>query len=113
MVKIEEIIHDDHIHTLYIGQNAQENWDIIGNSHQNDIWFHAEGVPSCHVVLEVGNCKLIDKSIFKKCAITCKEHTNKLLSIKKLKIIYTNIKNVKKSTIIGSVTTTNTKNIII
>jgi hypothetical protein len=37
--KIGEII-------LYkIGTNAQENWDLIDESDENDLWFHVDGLP--------------------------------------------------------------------
>ena len=47
--KIGEII-------LYkIGTNAQENWDLIDESGEDDLWFHVNGLPSCHVVTSLPN----------------------------------------------------------
>ena len=40
-----------------IGESAQENWDIIKESNQNDLWFHIDKLPSCHVVLSTKNKK--------------------------------------------------------
>ena len=36
---------------IIVGSSSQENWDIIDDSCQNDIWFHLENLPSCHVIL--------------------------------------------------------------
>jgi predicted ribosome quality control (RQC) complex YloA/Tae2 family protein len=47
--KIGEII-------LYkIGTNAQENWDLIDESSEGDLWFHVNDLPSCHVVTSLPN----------------------------------------------------------
>jgi len=51
--------------------------------------------------------------IIKKGAILCKQNTNKLKSCKNVSIIYTNITNVTKTDILGSVIATNTKCIFI
>lgn len=106
-------IHDDCTYIVNVGQNAEENWKLIDQSAQNDIWFHVENHPSCHVVLSVNNNKNVPhKSVLKRCATICKDGS-KLRSNHKVKIIYTFIKNVKKAKDIGSVYTTNDKNIII
>jgi len=102
-------IHDECKYKIKVGESAQENWDIIDNASQNDIWFHVEGHPSCHVILEIGDKKKIPhKSVINYCGSLCKEGSS-LKNNKNTKIIYTNIKNVKKADNPGSVTTKNTK----
>lgn len=106
-----ESLHDECAYTVKAGQSAQENWDLIESSEQNDIWFHVEGEPSCHVVLTVGERKKKPhKSVINFCAALCKEGS-KVKFNKNVKIIYTEIKNVKikKTDNPGTVTTTNTK----
>jgi predicted ribosome quality control (RQC) complex YloA/Tae2 family protein len=102
-------IHDKTIYTIRVGGSAEENWNLIDRSKQNDIWFHVDGMPSCHVVLEMPDKnKPPNRSVIKYCAILCK-NGSKSKDMNKVSIIYTKIKNVKKSDVTGSVTTKNTK----
>ena len=97
-----------------IGKNDKDNFDIIDNANSNDIWFHLNNYPSCHVIASIND--IIKKKdlryIIKKGALLCKANS-KYKSDKDLSIIYTNIKNVKKTEKIGSVITTNTKIILV
>lgn len=97
-----------------IGKNSEDNFNIIDISSPNDIWFHLNDYPSCHVIAKVPD--KIDrrniKFIIKKGALLCKENS-KYKSNKNLDIIYTKVKNVKKTNILGTVTTTGTKIITI
>lgn len=100
-------IYDDITYKICVGESAQENWDLINDSSQNDIWFHVKDCASCHVVLKTNECKKYPhKSVIKYCAILCKEGS-KLKLNKNISITYTEIKNVKKLDKIGSVTTKN------
>jgi len=39
--------------TIYrVGRNARENWNLIENAEDGDIWIHLHNQPSCHVVIE-------------------------------------------------------------
>lgn len=103
------------IYTIMIGENAQDNWDIIAQSSQNDIWFHVENSPSCHIVLSVPpKVKTAHRSVYKYCAGLCKEGS-KVKNAKAVSIIYTEIKNVTidKKGATGSVFTRKTKKIIV
>ena len=103
--------------TYVIGQNAAENFQIIDDSQSNDLWFHVADFPSCHVVAKINdimasiNRKDI-KYIIKQGAVLCKQYS-KYNSVKNLDINYTEISNVQKTTVIGSVITSNTKNVTI
>lgn len=112
----KNIEYEDYVYKISIGKNAQENWDIISSASQNDIWFHlGKDMPSPHVILKIPNLfklKKIPNYITKQCALLCKIHS-KYNNIKKVPIIYTEIKNVIKTNIVGSVYTSNTKTIII
>lgn len=94
--------------TYIIGENAQDNWDLIDASSQNDIWFHLESHPSSHVVLKMPNVKNAEKKISKQsiihCAVECKNNS-KMKDLKKISVIYTEIKNVTKADQPGSVYT--------
>lgn len=98
-----------------IGKNAQDNFDIIENSKDTDIWFHAKDYSSCHVIACINHLydkKIINK-IIKHGALLCKLNTRKLKNIKNLKIIYALVKDVIKTKDIGSVTVKNNKEIIV
>jgi len=104
-------IHDNQTFKIRVGESAQENWELIENSSQNDVWFHVDNHPSCHIVLSVGNYKKTPhKSVLNHCAVLCKENS-KVKDSREITIIYTLIKNVKKADKLGSVTTINTKKI--
>ncbi len=101
--------------TFYIGQNQKENFDVIDMGNENDIWFHANNISSCHVVAcipEHINKKDI-RYIIKIGANLCKIHTNKLKCIKNVEFIYSYIKNIEKTDILGCVNVTNKKLIVI
>lgn len=100
---------------FYIGKSKADNFKVIDAGNDNDLWFHADNESSCHIVCEVPDD--VEKSdmryIIKTGAVLCKNNTNKLKSQKNVKIIYTQIKNVTKTSVEGCVQTTNTKMIII
>lgn len=108
---ITEIFNE---YEIIIGKNAQENFDIIDTSDENDIWFHLDDHSSPHVIIRTNGLGMkIDKKIIKRACVLCKQHS-KLKSEKKVAVIYTLIKYVKKDEkIVGTVHTTNVKTITI
>lgn len=101
--------------TFYIGKSQEENFDVIDMGNSNDIWFHSNNISSCHIVASIpSNIDKKDlKYIIKMGAYLCKINTNKLKSLKNVEFIYTNIKNIEKTDVLGCVKATNTKLIII
>lgn len=101
--------------TFYIGQNKNENFDVIDKGEPDDLWFHANEISSCHVVAivpkDISNKER--KYIIKAGAILCKKYTNKLRTLTEIEIIYTEIKNIEKTEYIGCVKVENQKRIII
>jgi predicted ribosome quality control (RQC) complex YloA/Tae2 family protein len=103
-----------------IGQNAKENWEIIDDADTNDMWLHIADYPSCHVVikkygLEEGDTENninYPNQVIAIGADYCKEFS-KYKDKKKVKIVYTLIKNVDKGRVIGSVNIKNEKYIFI
>jgi hypothetical protein len=94
-----------------IGKNKEENFEIIDLSKDNDIWIHIYDYSSCHVIACVDELNINRKYlkyIIKQGALLCKQNSN-LKSLNKVKIIYTKIKNVQKTEIIGMVLTKDTK----
>lgn len=99
--------------TIWVGENAQDNWDILSKAHPYDFWFHLEDKPSCHVILCLPDKKTkINKQSIIHCAALCKEHS-KFKDQKKISVIYTEKKHVTKGEDIGSVYTTRINKIIV
>ena len=100
-----------------IGQNARDNFAVIDEGVDEDIWFHAKDDSSCHVICILPNELILnnkDKNILvQKGAEICKMFTRKLISLHKVPIIYTEIKNITKTKTPGLVNATNTNTIVI
>jgi len=101
--------------TFYIGQNKNENFDVIDKGNPDDLWFHANEVSSCHVVANIPSdiSKNDKRYIIKAGAILCKKYTNKLKCANDIEIIYTEIKNIEKTQYSGCVKIINGKKIIV
>lgn len=86
-----------------IGQNAQDNHDIIDNALENDMWFHINNKPSCHIIASIpDDIKRKEmKYIIKQGAVLCKQYSYP--AVKNLEIVYTKIKNITKTEKIGQV----------
>lgn len=98
---------------FYIGENAQDNFDVIDKGGSDDLWFHAKHVSSCHVVVVTVQKNKKLRTIIRQAALLCKQYTNKLSKNPTTEIIYTKLKHVTKTDTIGCVLTTNTKEIIV
>lgn len=101
--------------TFVIGGNAQENFDIIDEAKQQDLWFHVgNDMPSEHIIASIPT-NLSKKQIGKiatQGAVLCKQYS-KYASQKNLAIIYTQVKDISKTETIGCVIAQNQKTIII
>ena len=81
-----------------LGENAKDNHQIIDYADGNDIWVHLDELPSGHCIIETNIIKdiylynaynlIIEKSKYKYCK----------------KIVYTYVKNIKKTKNPGEVT---------
>ena len=97
------------IYTIYVGQDKSENAELVDNADENDVWFHVEDMPSCHVLLKHDvHVKRYPKQVIKRCAYLCKIHS-KAKTLNNCNIIYTCISNVKKTNIVGEVIAQNLK----
>lgn len=99
-----------------IGQNSQDNFDIIDDSEPNDLWFHLYGESSCHVIAIINPEIKLDKKqkrqIITQGALLCKQNSRHK-SAKNVNIIYTEIKNIEKTEIVGTVHVNEQKSILI
>ena len=110
-MKQEIFEHKSKQYIIEIGQNKQENFDIIDSACPTDIWFHVEDMPSCHVILKTDE-KLSDipRQVIKRCAYLCKINS-KAKTMSKCVINYTTINNVTKTEILGQVHVKNYKTV--
>jgi len=93
--------------TISIGQSAQENWDLIAQSQQTDLWFHLEGHPSPHVIISRPESSMgsgLSNQTLKSAAAYCKQYS-KLSGLRRATVIYTEIKYVSRGDKVGSVIT--------
>jgi predicted ribosome quality control (RQC) complex YloA/Tae2 family protein len=76
---------------------------IIDAASPNDIWFHVDNKPSCHIIASVpDNISRADIGyIINQGVVLCKKHSYP--SEKKLPILYTRIKNIQKTNIPGRI----------
>ena len=99
--------------TFFIGNSSADNFAVIDIADGNDIWFHLNNVSSCHVVASLKDHEVADKKELHKIVVAgaclCKKHSSKYSSISNLEILYTRVKFVVKTEVVGSVLTTNTK----
>ena len=100
-----------------LGQNAQENWDILEKAQKinpNYIWFHLNSFPSGYVIMYSTINELNDTSL-NNCltygANLCKIHS-KYKNYNDLKICYTSLKKLKKTQKVGEIIISGKKNII-
>jgi predicted ribosome quality control (RQC) complex YloA/Tae2 family protein len=98
-----------------IGSNAQDNFEVIDSGSPDDIWFHAHNHSSCHVLAILPEISLNKKqlqSIIKKGCDLCKQNTSSLRKNNKTEFVYTEVRNVIKSDVVGMVYSSNVKLII-
>lgn len=94
-----------------LGRNAKENFDLIDEAAEINPdfwWFHLDGFPSGHCLVhstEMDKSKAI-------IAATLVKSYSKQKDQKKVKIIYTQVKNVKKTKTLGEVELKQTPNVI-
>ncbi len=103
---------------IYVGTNAKENWDLIDKSDPDDLWFHVDDLPSSHVFVRERLLRTSSEipdypnQIISLAGDYCKSQS-KFKDRTKLKIIYTQVSNIKKGRDIGSVIVSNSKHIFI
>ena len=85
-----------------IGQSAKENWKILDESEETDVFFHLNQLPSCYVIIRNDSDDYPDFQIIKKACSLCLENT-KYRNLRNVKVDYTFCSNLKKGKILGEV----------
>jgi predicted ribosome quality control (RQC) complex YloA/Tae2 family protein len=110
-MKIEVYNYECTNYTIIVGKNKNENYEIIDESMDTDVWFHVNNEPSCHVILKNTNkIRDIPLQVIKRCAYICKINS-KAKTQKKCNVIYTQIKNVVKTEHVGKVAVSSFKSV--
>ena len=102
---------------FYRGENAKDNFDLLDkfNDYPDYLWFHLNSFPSPYVIVNITKFELLnnnDKDLLLKYACDLCKDNSKYKNLKNLKIIWTPIKNLKKTENIGEVIISGKKNII-
>jgi predicted ribosome quality control (RQC) complex YloA/Tae2 family protein len=82
-----------------LGRNAKENFILIDEADPDDWWFHLSDEPSGHCIID---SDIVDKEMIIFASNLVKEHS-KLKNNKKVKIVYTQVKNLQKTKTVGQV----------
>lgn len=90
---------------VLIGKNAKGNEEIIKISHPEDTWFHFDNISSAHIILK-NEGDIIPKRYINQVASMLFEY--KKNASKNSNVIYTKVKNVKLTSILGTVIPKNT-----
>lgn len=92
------IVENDNI--IYkLGQNAKENFELIDNSSLLYWWFHLDDYPSGHCIIEASNITYSMALIASKLV----KENSKVKTEKNIKVVYTQLKNIKKTKNLGEV----------
>jgi predicted ribosome quality control (RQC) complex YloA/Tae2 family protein len=112
-MKEELFNYDSNEYVIIIGQNKVDNFKIIDDAVNTDIWFHVSELSSCHIILK-NNKKMseIPRQVIKHCAYLCKINS-KAKTLPTCDIVYTPISEVIKTDIIGQVLLKKSKSIIV
>jgi predicted ribosome quality control (RQC) complex YloA/Tae2 family protein len=100
------IVIEDREYSILIGRNAKENHQIIRTSHLEDTWFHLNNVSSAHIILQNKGDPIPKKYLYEVASILF-EYKNVIPP--NVKVIYTQVKNVKCTQTPGEVRTSNIK----
>ena len=88
--------------TYWIGQDAQDNFDILDQAYPDDLWFHVYNAPSCHVIAHLP-VKIDRKDlrwIKTQGAVLCRDKTK---TKTKPQIMCAKVKDVSKTDRVGQV----------
>ena len=95
---MKEIIYNNI--KIKVGSNAAENWKILDESTDNNIFLHLKSFPSCYVIIECEEYP--SEETITEAAKICKNNT-KYKNIKNVKVDYTICKNVVKGGVVGEI----------
>lgn len=87
---------------MQVGRSAQENWDLIDQAEKDWWWFHLDKFPSAHAILPWDPLK---KKDVVEAALLVKESSKAARGLRRTKVIYTQIKKIRRGSKVGEVIT--------
>lgn len=89
-------------HILYIGENATDNWSLLSNSSQKDIFLHLSSFSSAYGIIKANDIEITKTEIYK-AGEYVKLNSNKAKNLNRVSVDYTSVSNVKKGEKVGQV----------
>lgn len=84
---------------IIVGENKKENDELVRTQNKEYIWIHLENYPSPHVIVKKS---ILSSKVLYFASTICKKHS-KYKKENCISIMYTNLKYVKPTNIIGTV----------
>jgi len=84
-----------------VGQNAQENWNLLEKAEEEYWFFHLTSFPSCYVIWECKDDEITEEEL-EELAILCVANT-KYKNAKYMKVDCTRCSNLEKGDVVGEV----------
>ncbi len=85
---------------MQTGKSAQENWDLLDGAEDDWWWFHLDRFPSAHTIVPWDP---LTKTDVIQAALAVKDASKAARGLRRTKVIYAQVKNVKKGPKIGEV----------
>ena len=81
-----------------VGRNAKQNWELLDNSNEDDIWVHLDNLPSCYVIIDSKLSDNINKTHIEYAGTLCINYSKNKIpnNVTGVTYIYTKCRNVKK-----------------
>lgn len=92
-MKIFKLNLEDKDYFFRLGESAKENHQLIDYADQNDWWFHLDNFPSGHCIVDSVE---LNHQLINYAANIVKENS-KYRNLKNIKIVYLQVKNIKKT----------------
>tara|TARA_B100000161_G_C33530565_1_gene405806 strand:- start:1065 stop:1397 length:333 start_codon:yes stop_codon:yes gene_type:complete len=93
MKEFQRKIDNVNVVNYRLGENAKENHIVVDEADPNDWWFHIDGFPSGHCIVEKIDIDLEDITFASKII----KENSKFKNHKNIRICYTQVKNLKKT----------------
>ena len=85
---------------ILVGKNAKDNWNLLEDACEEDLWFHVQDESSAYVIIVNDFKNEITKEDINNAASICKQHS-KLKNKQNVKINWLPVKHVKKGKTVG------------
>jgi predicted ribosome quality control (RQC) complex YloA/Tae2 family protein len=92
-----------------VGKNSKENWKILENADDEDIWIHLHDCSSPYIIIKT--YKTLDNNDLLYGGFICKQNS-KYKNKNNLKMVFSSVKHVKKGKCIGEVILLEAPNIL-